>query len=92
MRFDFHDIDRARKILCLGERASIREIKESYFNLAKKFHPDKGAKSCDEIRELNWAYKLLMDYVLNFKFSFKREDILRNDPEFFLKRFYNGWF
>jgi len=38
--FPFGKIDRARKLLGLGEDASLKEIKEAYRRKAKKFHPD----------------------------------------------------
>jgi len=37
----FRDIDEARKILGLGETASLAEIKRAYRTLSLKYHPDK---------------------------------------------------
>ena len=37
---DFKDIDRARKLLGLGETTSMQEIKEKYRKLSLKCHPD----------------------------------------------------
>jgi len=42
--FPFGKIDRARKLLGLGEDASLKEIKEAYRRKAKKFHPDRIEK------------------------------------------------
>ena len=39
----FEDIDMARKMLSLGERATLAEIKEAYRRLSLKYHPDKCA-------------------------------------------------
>ena len=38
--FTFDEINRARKLLDLGEDATLRDIKEAYRRKAKKFHPD----------------------------------------------------
>ena len=38
---DFKKIDESRKILGLGETATLKEIKKAYKELVKKFHPDK---------------------------------------------------
>jgi len=35
------EIEKARKILKLSEKASIAEVKNSYKKLVKKYHPDK---------------------------------------------------
>ena len=42
---DFKDIDRARKLLGLGETTSMQEIKEKYRKLSLKYHPDKHNNS-----------------------------------------------
>lgn len=41
---NFKQIDEARKILELGEHASLTEIIEAYRKLALKYHPDKCKK------------------------------------------------
>jgi hypothetical protein len=36
---------------------------------------------------LNWAYEVLINYIKNYKFTFSEEEILRQYPEEFLKKF-----
>ena len=48
--------------------------------MAHRHHPDKlgsaaGGENGEVMKRLNWAYKLLMDYCDNYKYSFKEEDI-----------------
>lgn len=78
-RAKFEEIDKARKILELGEEASISEIKEAYRRLATKFHPDKTTEPKDQKRfeEINKAYEVLIDYCQGEKSSFKEEDVKR---------------
>jgi molecular chaperone DnaJ len=64
---NFSEIEEARKLLGLGEAATLKEIKRAYRTLAHRYHPDKHSNAPDEqtgeaMKRLNWAYKLLVDY------------------------------
>jgi len=37
------------------------------------------------MKQLNESYKILKDYVQNFKFTFSDEEIIRQFPEEFIK-------
>ena len=79
---NFDEIEEARKLLGLGEAATLKEIKKAYRTMAHRHHPDKlgsaaGEENGEGMKRLNWAYKLLMDYCDNYKYSFKEEDIAR---------------
>lgn len=55
-------IGNARKILGVGEKATLPEIKTAYRNLANQYHPDKNNGSQEtekQIREIIKAYKTL---------------------------------
>lgn len=92
----FEEIDKARKLLGLAERATAKEIKQAYRRMAFRYHPDsrvKGDKEEEMMKQLNWAYKLLLDYVANYSYSFTEEDVARIYPyEEYLQRFRDGWF
>jgi len=86
MKFDFKDIDRAREILELEERATLDEIKRNYRVLSKRWHPDKckekSKKECHEMmKKINLAYRLIMKYCENYKYSFKEDDVAEEDIE-----------
>jgi len=96
----FKTINEARKILGLGKTATLEEIKKAYKKLALKYHPDrckeKGKKKCEEMfKKINHANDILMAYCINYKFSFKEEDIEKTDIDKaayeHLKRFYSDW-
>jgi len=95
---NFTEIDEARKALVLGEAATLKEIKRAYRTLAHRHHPDKhsgaaGKEKDETMKSLNWAYKLLMDYCSNYKYSFSEEDVARTYPhDEYLRRYYHGWF
>ena len=97
---DLNKIDKARKILALGEAATIPEIKEAFRKLSLKYHPDKceekNKKKCEEkFKEINNANEVLVEYCLNYKFSFKEAADTGSEAEKkmrdHMKRFYDGW-
>lgn len=94
---NFNEIEEARKLLGLGEAATLKEIKSAYRRMAHRHHPDKhsGAdrSEAEIMKKLNWAYKLLMDYCADYKYAFKEEDVARTYPrDEYLRRYYHGWF
>jgi len=95
-KFSFDDIDKARKLLGLPDEASLREIKEAYRNKAKKYHPDRYSQEKREVYErkmarVNRAYKVLLRFIEEYKISFKKEDVNKNNPDRDVIRFYKDW-
>lgn len=93
----FEEIEKARKLLGLNQFASLEEIKQAYRKKAFLYHPDKSgsedAQDEEMMKSLNQAYKLLMEYCSQYKYSFKEEDFDRAFPdEAYLKRYVYGWF
>ena len=83
---NFNEIEEARKLLGLGEAATLKEIKRAYRALAHRHHPDKHTSAVSDetaktMKRLNWAYKLLTDYCSEYKYSFKEEDISQTYPD-----------
>lgn len=74
----------ASKVLNLGEKATMSEIKESYRRLIKKWHPDKCKQNSDickaKTEEIINAYRIILKYCHYQKYSFKKEDIISNLP------------
>jgi len=97
---DFKKINEARRLLRLGEEATLSEIKKAYRKLTLKYHPDRckdeNKKDCEEmIKKINHAYEVIMGYCAGYRYSFREEDVkdITMDKEFdeHLKRFYDGW-
>ena len=94
----FEDINRARDILGLRETATAKELSTVYRRLAKLYHPDKhpGAGTAadnSKMAELNWAFHLLEEYIMNYHFSFDRDNFARVYPEeAYHRRYTYGWF
>lgn len=88
-------IDKARKILGLGEETNREEIKEKYRELMKKYHPDKTSNNKDYLEKaqnINRAYKVITSYCDEYKFSFSRQEVERMNPDLKLNRqFGDDW-
>jgi DnaJ-class molecular chaperone len=94
----FEEIDEARRLLGLGEIATLKEIKGAYRRLAFRHHPDKHggdarAENEELMKRLNRAYKLITEYCHAYKYSFSVEDVARTYPfDEYLRKYYRGWF
>jgi len=93
---NFLEIDEARKILGLGEAATLREIKMAYRRLARRYHPDQyggSDQNGEAMKKLNRVYELLEDYCREYKYSFREEDVTRTySEEDYLRRWREDWF
>ncbi len=82
----------AAKVLELPSSATLKMIKDNYHKLVKKWHPDRcrGAKSeCEKkIKDLNNAYKILMNYIENYRYPLS-EEAIKDEESFLLDRFKN---
>lgn len=84
-RKDWEKITTARKLLDLGERASLAEIKKAYRRAAKKCHPDMAAhqnpQASAAMRQLTDAYQTLLAYCADYRFPLRPEKNTEIDPE-----------
>ncbi|MDD5038885.1 MAG: J domain-containing protein [Dehalococcoidales bacterium] len=94
---NFLEVDEARKILGLGDVATLKDIKRAYRMLAHRHHPDKHSSTESNedgiMKKLNWAYKLLTDYCDAYKYRFREEDVARTYPsEEYMRKWREKWF
>jgi len=73
------EIEKALEILNLPKLISKEDIKKQYHFLAKKNHPDLGG-DVENMEQLNYAYKLLMKYIEEFRYTFDEEEISKQFP------------
>ncbi|MDA3785818.1 MAG: J domain-containing protein [Deltaproteobacteria bacterium] len=74
---EWHDIEAAREIFGLADRATLRDIKAVFRQLVKKYHPDlagEGAENRGRIQEIHEAYHVLLTYCENYEFPLRRAD------------------
>jgi DnaJ-domain-containing protein 1 len=75
---DYDLLNEARKTLELQEDTTVQEIRDAYWKLTKKFHPDKfpGHKTIQEhFEKINEAYRLLGEYCKDKACSFRESDV-----------------
>ncbi len=95
---NFEEISEARKLLGLGETATLKEIKQAYKRMALRYHPDTSSgennAQCEEMmKKLNWAHKLLTEYCAHYKYSFTEDDVARTYPyDEYVRKYHQGWF
>jgi len=73
------EIENALDILALPKLISKEDIKRQYYFLAKKYHPDIGGKA-EKMEQLNRAYKILMKYIEEFRYTFDEEEVSKQFP------------
>ena len=68
------------KILEVEENASEDDIKKSYRNLSKKYHPDINPQGAEKFKEIAEAYEVLGDKPKREEYNFKRNNPYQNTP------------
>ena len=66
--------------------SSLNDIKNKYRKLSKKYHTDLNGDN-EKMQEINWAYKVLKKYIENYKFLFTEEEIIKQFPYEYIKKF-----
>ncbi len=74
------EIKEALSILGLTPFITFKEIKNRYFELSKKYHPD-ICKDKEKMISINKAYSILKQYVDDFRFSFDDKEIHKQYPQ-----------
>ncbi|NLC70047.1 MAG: J domain-containing protein [Desulfuromonadaceae bacterium] len=78
----WNELEKALAIFSLSGPITLGEIKVRHRALIKKYHPDAAAGGeNDRIREVNAAFRVLVDYCREFRFSLTREEFLNQHPE-----------
>lgn len=84
---NYQELQAALLVFGLGDRASLKEIKTRHRQLVKQHHPDAGAPAeTAPIREINAAYRIILEYLAEYRFSFREEEFFQQNPEARLQR------
>ena len=70
---------KSKTLLGLRETSTLKEIKNKYKNLMKKWHPDKHKDNPDKATkmsmQINEAYEIILQYCNSYQYSFDEESI-----------------
>ncbi len=73
------EIENALDILGLPKLITREDVKRQYYFLAKKNHPDVGGDPA-QMEKINFAYKLLIKYIEEFRYTFDEQEISKQFP------------
>jgi preprotein translocase subunit Sec63 len=72
-------IREAADIMGIANQATINEIRSQYHTLVKEWHPDVSQRDPEDTHtamiRINDAYDVLIEYCMNYEFSFRPEDL-----------------
>jgi len=78
----YAELQESLRTMGLGQRCSLREVKHRYRQLVKTHHPDTGNTVDNEIiQRINAAYRTVLDYVSEYRFSFAEEEFYEQNPD-----------
>lgn len=79
------------KLLEVEENASDEDIKKSYRNLSKKYHPDLNPQGAEQFKEINEAYEVLSNKEKRKKYDFQKSNPYNGSEfsDFFASMFSN---
>ncbi len=96
MNTSFDDLIKAKTLLGLRDKATLKEIKHSYKQLMRKWHPDKHPDNVKQATQMsadiNKAYETIMDYIENYEYDFSEESIKKKTqtPQEWWNERFNG--
>ena len=85
----FKDFEKALETLNIVTRMTHVDLKTQYQRMSKKHHPDMPEGSDEKFKEINEAYKLILEYMKNYRFSLDEDEFYKQNP--FSKR-PDDWF
>lgn len=79
---DYEEFEKAVDTLGIITKIDKKNLKNKYLKLSKQYHPDMPNGSEEKFKEINEAYKLLKDYIDNYRFTFEKDEFLGQFPSF----------
>ncbi|MBU0945677.1 MAG: J domain-containing protein [Proteobacteria bacterium] len=81
---EWQDLFAAKEVLGLGDRATLGEIKRSYRNQCRRYHPDlvgNDKKKGDMMRQLTRAYDVILRHCDQFRIPLVPTESEAMEPE-----------
>lgn len=81
------DLKAALQIFGLTDRITLKDVKRRHRELVRKYHPDSGGdEDPRQIRLINEAYAILLEYITNYHYSFSEDEFYEQNPDERLRR------
>ena len=79
MNASFDELLKAKTLLGLRDKATLKEIKHNYKSLMRKWHPDKHPDNTKQATQMsadiNRAYEIIMQYIENYEYDLGEDAI-----------------
>jgi DnaJ-class molecular chaperone len=79
MKTVYEEIETALEMLELPTLITKADLKKQYRFVSKKYHPDIGGE-VEKQEQINSAYKLLMKYIEEFRYTFDEKEVSNQFP------------
>jgi DnaJ-class molecular chaperone len=76
----YEKFQKAVELFDVVYKADKNSIKKRYLELSKLHHPDTQNGDTEKFQEINDAYKLLLEYIENYRFSLSKEEFEEQYP------------
>ena len=79
MNASFEELQKAKTLLGLRDKATLKEVKHNYKVLMRQWHPDKHPDNVKQATQMsadiNQAYETVMHYIDNYEYDFTEESL-----------------
>ena len=87
---EYSDFEKALSTLGVVAKIDKKTLHKLYLSLSKEFHPDAQGGNITKFQEINDAYRLIVEYIENYRFDFDEEEFKKQNPYFLLKDWLSG--
>lgn len=77
---EYSDLEKALSTLGILSKTDKKTLHKIYLSLSKEFHPDAPNGDTVKFQEINDAYRLIMNYIENYRFDFDEEELKKQNP------------
>lgn len=76
----YEEFNKALESLGIVSRFTSADLKNRYLKLSKLYHPDMPSGNDEKFKEINEAYKLIQNYLQNFRYGVDEADFYQQNP------------
>ncbi len=87
---EYSEFEKALSTLGVVAKTDKKTLHKLYLSLSREFHPDAPNGDTAKFQEINDAYRLLKEYMENYRFDFDEEEFKKQNPYFSLKDWLGG--